>query len=154
MLYPGSAKKANRTSKKKEKEQESEENCQASYAILALQKVNVKSHVPALAHLSDDDYYAVIPKNLRALTARTFDKFVETKRIWEDGIKVCYEKFPRIQSTSRSINFEKNDNNVNKFFGNKFGSSLRIFSMNMARYYAGNFLSFFFNHTNFDFHLV
>ena len=138
MLYPGSFQKANRTTKKKEKEQECEENNDATYAILALQKVNVKSHIPALAHLSDDDYFCAIRKTLRDLTARKFDKMVETKRIWVDGMKVCYDKFPRIQSTSRSLNFEKNDNNVNKFFGNTFGSSLRMFAMNMARYYAGN----------------
>lgn len=137
MFYPGSVQKANRFTKKKEKEQESEDRCTASYAILALQKVNVKSHISALSHLSDDDYYSAIQTNLRQLTARKFDKFVETKRIWEDCMKVCYDKFPRIQSTSRYLNFEKNDNNVNKFFGNTFGSSLH-----MARYYAGNFFNF------------
>ena len=133
----GSGKKAKRASKKRLRTQEEEEEEDASHAEEALSLVNVKHYIDGFSNKSDQIYFAQIKTKLRELFPQTYDGLVDTELHWINSIQKINELYPPFLSTSKCINYEKSDNNINKFFGNKFGSVLRNFMQNIARHYTG-----------------
>ena len=79
----------------------------------------------------------IINDTLHALRPEALNSRKETIIIWEACIDNLSGKFPCVPSREKPQDFSKSTNNVNKFFGNKFGNVLRSYVNNLGVYFAG-----------------
>lgn len=84
-----------------------------------------------------EEFLSTISFNLEKLRPKELDDSLDTKKFWVKSMNRLLKEYPIPQSQVSPQNFEDNDNNVNKFFGNEFGSFVRKFLNNMGIHYAG-----------------
>lgn len=115
--------------------QEDSEDRSSSQKALTL--VNIKKYLSEYTGFTDTEYYNDIQRKMDMLDAQTFDDLDDTRLIWENCIADLTRDY-RVPSTiSKSTAFGNPNNNVNKFFGNVFGTKLRQFTNVMAKYFSG-----------------
>ena len=82
----------------------------------------------------------LINETLNQLRPGDLNARKETLLLWETCIENVIKRFPLAPTREKPQDFSNSTNNVNKFFGNKFGNTLRTYVNNLGVYFAGEIM--------------
>jgi len=103
----------------------------------ALNQVDLRIYLDSGAEMEIEEVSKIINETIHLLRPEELNARKETVTIWEECIVNLSGKFPCVPSREKPQDFSKSTNNVNKFFGNKFGNVLRSYVNNLGVYFAG-----------------
>jgi len=129
--------KKDREGKKATQKLENEDVADRNMSSSALSKVNVQRYLLVPSPKNTSEVGPLIAKILAELRPDGFDLVTETRDLWELCILNINKVYPVSPTREKPQDFTNNSNNINKFFGNKFGSTLRSFVNTLGIHFAG-----------------
>ena len=126
-----------RKGKKVKEQQDDEEASDRKKTNMALAKVRIQEYVLGGSDMTKEDCAKFVSENLSKIRPSGLDNVPETQLLWETCIEQLRVNYPIIATREKPQDFTNNSNNINKFFGNKFGNILRSYVNNLGIYYAG-----------------
>jgi len=127
---------------KEELAEETENKKVAGYVTKALSDVNLRLFIKDIKDMKQDVYVSQVDLFMEEATPQKFDGLMETRDIWCQCIQQQYEKYPIPATKEKPQSFSRNNNNINKFFGNDFGAHLYKFANVMAGYFSGTIIEY------------
>ena len=127
-----------RGSKQKKRDEETEDKNISKQVHGALTNVDVRSYVNMYNGMKTEDYLKKIAKHLLEITVSKVSEYESTLKIWMRCMERNFEEFPVPQTRESPQDPSKSINNINKYFGSKFGGKLLAYVNCMGIHYAGN----------------
>ena len=132
-----------RSGKKATKNKEAEDTNDKRITCLALTKVDLRPYLLEGSKLDTKDFESRIAILIDGLKPSSLDECQDTRDVWENCMQRLIPKYASCPTREKPQDFSKNTNNVNKFFGNILGNSLRSYVNSLGIYFAG--YSFYIN---------
>ena len=124
-------------SKKLATEKDNEDVSDRKKTNSALNQVNLLTYIDGGVELEKEESAKLINETLNQLRPGDLNARNETLLLWETCIVNVTTRFPLAPTREKPQDFSNTKNNVNKFFGNKFGNNLRTYVNNLGIYFAG-----------------
>ena len=126
-----------RSGKKANKNKEAEDTNDKRITCSALSKVDLRPYLLEGSKLDPKDFESKIAILIDGLKPSSLDECQDTRDVWENCMERLIPKYASCPTREKPQDFTNNNNNVNKFFGNSLGNSLRSFVNSLGIYFAG-----------------